>query len=41
MAELLDKVRTAYLTNEAEVTTQFVNAQYTLLRKQPPPTGSS
>lgn len=40
MAQLLRAVRTAYLTNESEVTTQFVNAQYALLHKQPPPAGS-
>jgi hypothetical protein len=40
MADLLRTVRTAYLTNEAEVTKQFVDAQFTLLHRNDPATGA-
>jgi hypothetical protein len=36
MADLLRTVRGTYLTNEAQVTKQFVDAQFTLLQKNNP-----
>lgn len=36
MADLLRTVRTAYLTNESEVTKQFIDTQFTQLHKNDP-----